>query len=159
MIRLKYVTSYSIKAVDEPCAYLLPSLPPHTNIDTGDSVDISIWSILETYTAVICACLITIRPLLAKYMPSIFKSGNASTPYFATSLPHISSQQLNTLPPGRVESLFAEPEWTPNIGPVIEFKDPESSSAQTQREGSYSEGGNQNSTVKVTKIADVYDPI
>ena len=135
------------------------SLPPHTNIDKGDSVEISIWSILETYTAVICACLITIRPLLAKYMPSIFKSGNASTPYFATSLPHISSQQLSTLPPGRVDSLFAEPEWTPNIRPVIEFRDPESGRAQTHRESSYGEEGNKMSTINVTKIVDVHDSI
>lgn len=38
----------------------------------GANVDIVIWSILETFMAVICASLVCIRPLLVKYLPVIF---------------------------------------------------------------------------------------
>ncbi|KFY99223.1 hypothetical protein V498_00906 [Pseudogymnoascus sp. VKM F-4517 (FW-2822)] len=57
MVRLKYLSSYSVQSLD-------PS---------WGSVDIVVWSIIETYTAVICACLMTLRPLLAKFMPSDFQ--------------------------------------------------------------------------------------
>ena len=33
-------------------------------IDVGDSVEIGLWSIVETNTTVICVCVITIRPVL-----------------------------------------------------------------------------------------------
>ena len=36
------------------------------------------WSFIEIATAEICACLPTIRPLLAHYIPSIFKSTSRS---------------------------------------------------------------------------------
>ncbi|KAH6714727.1 hypothetical protein BKA61DRAFT_517961 [Leptodontidium sp. MPI-SDFR-AT-0119] len=55
MVRLKYIISYS------------------NSIDlTWANVDIVIWSILETFMAVICASLVCIRPLLVKYLPVIF---------------------------------------------------------------------------------------
>lgn len=38
----------------------------------GDDVDVTIWSIIEVYSAVICVCLISIRPLLVKYFPKLF---------------------------------------------------------------------------------------
>ncbi|KIM94076.1 hypothetical protein OIDMADRAFT_184520 [Oidiodendron maius Zn] len=71
MIRLKYLTSYSVRSLD-------PS---------WDSVDIVIWSIIETYTALICANMITIKPLLAKYIPSIFQNtpADSQTPSFSSS--------------------------------------------------------------------------
>ena len=31
-----------------------------------------IWSIIEIYTAMICACIIAVRPLLVHFLPSIF---------------------------------------------------------------------------------------
>lgn len=39
---------------------------------TGDNVDVVIWSIIECYTAIICACLASIRPLIAKIIPTLF---------------------------------------------------------------------------------------
>lgn len=44
----------------------------------GESSDVVIWSFIEDYTAVICASLITIRPLLSKYMPSMFRNQNTT---------------------------------------------------------------------------------
>ncbi|RDW59682.1 hypothetical protein BP6252_12769 [Coleophoma cylindrospora] len=44
---------------------------------TWDNTDIIIWSLIEIYAALICGCLITIRPLLSKYMPSIFPGSSA----------------------------------------------------------------------------------
>lgn len=44
----------------------------------GASTDIVIWSIVEVYTAIICASLIAIRPLLVKHLSSIFPSMGTS---------------------------------------------------------------------------------
>ncbi|PBP18828.1 hypothetical protein BUE80_DR010471 [Diplocarpon rosae] len=52
IIRLFYITSYG-NSVDE----------------TWYNVDMIIWSTIETYSAVVCACLMCIRPLLLKWMP------------------------------------------------------------------------------------------
>ncbi|KAH9219973.1 hypothetical protein DL95DRAFT_290708, partial [Leptodontidium sp. 2 PMI_412] len=61
MIRLKYIITYS------------------NSLDlTWDNVDIVIWSILETFMAVICASLMCIRPLLVKYVPVIFPTTKVS---------------------------------------------------------------------------------
>ncbi|KAN0120337.1 hypothetical protein V8E51_002545 [Hyaloscypha variabilis] len=55
MIRLKYVKNY------------------YPNIDASwENVDIVIWSDIETYTAIICSCLMCIRPLLKNCFPSLF---------------------------------------------------------------------------------------
>ncbi|RDW65398.1 hypothetical protein BP5796_10090 [Coleophoma crateriformis] len=43
---------------------------------TWDNTDIIIWSLIEIYAALICGCLITIRPLLSKYTPSIFSGSS-----------------------------------------------------------------------------------
>jgi hypothetical protein len=40
----------------------------------GDNVDVVIWSMIEEHSAVICACLPSIRPLLVQWIPGIFKS-------------------------------------------------------------------------------------
>ncbi|KAG4441856.1 hypothetical protein IFR05_002657 [Cadophora sp. M221] len=55
IIRIKFVTSYG-NTIDE----------------TWNYVDVVIWSSIETYTAVICACLMCIRPLIMKYIPGVF---------------------------------------------------------------------------------------
>ncbi|KAF8858845.1 hypothetical protein BDZ45DRAFT_387540 [Acephala macrosclerotiorum] len=63
MIRLKFVIGYG------------------TSIDPSwANVDIVIWSEIETYTAAICACLMCIRPLILKYIPSLFPSTKGSQP-------------------------------------------------------------------------------
>lgn len=62
IIRLKYIVAYQIRSFDP----------------TWDSTDVLIWSFVEDYTAVICSSLITIRPLLAKFMPWVFGSTLAS---------------------------------------------------------------------------------
>ena len=40
----------------------------------GDNVDVVIWSLIEEHTAVICACLPSLRPLLVQWIPGVFKS-------------------------------------------------------------------------------------
>ena len=67
----------------------VPSSPPHQllyhhqsqpNIaKTGHSVNVIIWSDIETYTAIICSCLMCIRPLLVKCFPTLFPSTHASS--------------------------------------------------------------------------------
>jgi hypothetical protein len=44
----------------------------HLLTRTGGNTDVVIWSIVEIYTAMICASLMSIRPLLVKYFPSLF---------------------------------------------------------------------------------------
>jgi len=44
------------------------------NTQLGVNVDPVIWSVLEAYSAMICTSLITIRPLIVKYMPKYFKN-------------------------------------------------------------------------------------
>ena len=39
---------------------------------TGNDVDVVIWSQIESYIALICASLMCIRPLLTRYIPSLF---------------------------------------------------------------------------------------
>ena len=39
-------------------------------IDSGDMVDLGIWSIIETNVSVICICVITIKPVLERLFPS-----------------------------------------------------------------------------------------
>ncbi|KUJ18509.1 uncharacterized protein LY89DRAFT_498174 [Mollisia scopiformis] len=57
MVRLKYIVQFN------------------TSIDqTWDDVDSTIWSIIEVYTAVICSCLISLRPLIVKYIPELFST-------------------------------------------------------------------------------------
>ncbi|PMD35024.1 hypothetical protein L207DRAFT_497048 [Hyaloscypha variabilis F] len=67
MIRLKYVIGYG------------------TSVDQSwTNVDVVIWSEVETYTAVMCSCLMCIRPLVLKYLPNIFpttKASSSQTPY------------------------------------------------------------------------------
>lgn len=55
MMRLKYIVSFG-RSVDA----------------TWDNVPVILWSMIETYTAVICACLMTLRPLLVICFPVIF---------------------------------------------------------------------------------------
>lgn len=44
------------------------------NLHLGDDVDVVIWSMIEEHSAVICACLPSLRPLLVLWIPGIFKS-------------------------------------------------------------------------------------
>ncbi|RFU25092.1 hypothetical protein B7463_g11247, partial [Scytalidium lignicola] len=46
---------------------------------TWDNVDPVLWSIIEVHTALICACLPSLKSLLTKYFPVLFKSTLASS--------------------------------------------------------------------------------
>lgn len=164
MIRLKYLTSYSVQELDESCTYPTPLLePPDTDDYTGQCVDIVIWSILETYTAVICACLMTMRPLLAKFIPSIFESNLASSQhlYHNSSRPYSTQRTFSTRNPRRMDSETAEPGWTSNSGSAVELKHPENGKVWTDRESSHGEGQGKEGPLEVwvTKSVDVQDPI
>jgi hypothetical protein len=41
---------------------------------TDDNVDVIIWSVIEAFTAIICACLMCFRPLLVRLLPSLFQA-------------------------------------------------------------------------------------
>ncbi|RFU33030.1 hypothetical protein B7463_g3308, partial [Scytalidium lignicola] len=61
MIRLKYIISYG------------------TSLDqTYDNVDVIIWSVLESFMAIICASIMCLRPLLVRILPSMFQPSKAS---------------------------------------------------------------------------------
>ncbi|KAE9374985.1 hypothetical protein N431DRAFT_335608, partial [Stipitochalara longipes BDJ] len=59
MIRLKVVWHYT-----------------NTLDGTWNNTDVMIWSEIETYTAIICSCLMCIRPLLMKCFPVLFPSSH-----------------------------------------------------------------------------------
>ncbi|KAG9231354.1 hypothetical protein BJ875DRAFT_122812 [Amylocarpus encephaloides] len=86
MVRLKYIVNYG-NSVDS----------------TWDNVDVVIWSNIETYAALICACLVCMRPLWIRVLPRMFPSlvrkyRNSATPRpveswrlgerFVAKLPH-----------------------------------------------------------------------
>ena len=41
-------------------------------------MDLIIWSIVEVYTAIICASLVSLRPLIAKVIPNLFPTTRAT---------------------------------------------------------------------------------
>lgn len=91
MIRLKYIVSYGT-SIDLTCMLTLSqhSPPPGValvrvaNSRTDANVDAVIWSVLESFTAIICASLICLRPLIVKLLPASFPttetSGTTRTP-------------------------------------------------------------------------------
>jgi hypothetical protein len=42
---------------------------------TWDSVIVSIWSAIELNTAIICACAMTLKPLISRVLPHLFTDG------------------------------------------------------------------------------------
>jgi hypothetical protein len=46
---------------------------------SDDNVDVIIWSVLETFTAIICASLMCLRPLLVRCLPALFPASKGST--------------------------------------------------------------------------------
>lgn len=138
MIRLKYLTSYSVQNLDTSCMYPYPSpKASSTDNDTGDCVDIVVWSIIETYTAVICACLITIRPLLAKYIPSIFRGILVSdTP----SWPYVTSRPFSTAHPQSLNSKSVGPGLIENPESAAELQSSESGIVCMDEESSHDDG-------------------
>jgi hypothetical protein len=96
---------------------------------TGTNTDVVIWSVLEVFSAMICACLMAIRPLLAKYMPSIFRSTLAGN-----SNPGYTNSRGN-----RMDSKTAGAQWSRNHGSAIELKSTESTRVLTDAESSHEE--------------------
>lgn len=88
-----------------------------------------IWSVLEIYTAMICACLMSIRPLLVRYLPAIFQSTvvSNSNPTYSNSRQH------------RTDSKPAGGHWSRNHGSAIELKSTESSKGWTDAESIHEE--------------------
>lgn len=54
---------------------------------TGEQVDVIIWSEIEAYVAVICACIITLRALLLKYFTGVFAESGARETRSDSTLP------------------------------------------------------------------------
>ncbi|OBT94023.2 hypothetical protein VE01_07074 [Pseudogymnoascus verrucosus] len=103
MVRLKYIFSYQVQSLDA----------------TWGSIDVVIWSILEVYTAVICACLVAIRPLLTKYMPTVFQSTLAKSTY-------------SIFRPCKMNPKPAGAHWSQNPESAIELKTAGSGKAWTE---------------------------
>ncbi|RFU24776.1 hypothetical protein B7463_g11559, partial [Scytalidium lignicola] len=82
MIRLKYIISYG------------------TSLDqTYDNVDVIIWSVLETFMAIICASMMCFRPLLVKILPPLFqlsKSSNAANNQWSHKLSSRLASKMRT---------------------------------------------------------------
>jgi hypothetical protein len=86
---------------------------------TGDDVDLIIWSIIEVYTAIICASLVSIRPLIAKLIPTLFPTtrGTADTKSKTNSSTPVWPLKVNSRLSGRLRSnhgteLHSEDEMT-----------------------------------------------
>lgn len=47
---------------------------------TYDSVPLSYWTCLEVNTAIVCACVMTLKPFLTHYFPSLTRSRPTSSP-------------------------------------------------------------------------------
>jgi hypothetical protein len=80
MIRLKYIISYGT-SIDLTCKLDLSRGVFRCTILTYcivDNVDVIIWSVLEAFTAIICACLMCLRPLLIRFLPALFPASKAS---------------------------------------------------------------------------------
>jgi hypothetical protein len=85
MVRLKFIRHYGY-ILDATCtilstpsrSFLLPASKSQklTGVP-GSSTDVLIWSGIEIYTAIICSCLLCIRPLLRQCFPSLFPSTRA----------------------------------------------------------------------------------
>lgn len=83
IIRLKYLVEIA-RSLDETCklsAVVLPfTVRKLTNLtSTGDNVNPLIWSIIEVHTALICACLPSLKSIFIKFFPGLFKSTVASS--------------------------------------------------------------------------------
>ncbi|KUJ09389.1 uncharacterized protein LY89DRAFT_788259 [Mollisia scopiformis] len=122
MIRLKFMIGFG-KSIDS----------------TWTNVDVVIWSQIETYTAVICGCLMCIRPLFIKYIPSVF-STKASQP---------SSSQLHSATWGARISSRIKAERTSRYGNRLD--DEESIEVGKGLEaGNMERRGSQGNVIKVT---------
>jgi hypothetical protein len=79
----------------------------------------TIWSIIEVFSAVICSCLISLRPLLVKYFPRIFpitqRSSSFNTPQNPNCNPRVSSRLTGKLQSGNrgIELLSKDEMWDP----------------------------------------------
>ncbi|KIN03320.1 hypothetical protein OIDMADRAFT_116962, partial [Oidiodendron maius Zn] len=60
MVRLRFIVSFA-RSMDI----------------TWDDVDLIIWSMIEVYTAIICASLVSFRPLIMKLIPTLFPTSRA----------------------------------------------------------------------------------
>lgn len=93
-----------------------------------------IWSVLEIYTAMICACLMAIRPLISKYLPGLFQSTITNT----SSRSYTHSRAYN------LDSKSAAAPWSRNHGSAIELKSTESAKVWTDAESSHEDGHERN---------------
>ena len=78
----------------------------------------------------ICACLMAIRPLLTKYLPSIFQSTLVTTSHaggYSNSRQH------------RMDSKSGAAHWSRNHGSAIELKSTESAKVWTDAESGLEE--------------------
>ena len=138
MVRLKYLVAYQIRSLDATCTYCHPFLRDNNTDDKkGDSTDVVIWSFLEDYTTVICASLIAIRPLLAKYIPSVFRNTIVSQSHATHS----------TFRPHGKDSRSAGAVTSDSHGSAIELNGVDSGEAWMDRESVREEKGWARSTV------------
>jgi len=78
---LKYIPSYGT-SIDTTCKFKSKqsrNLEKLTNSSQGNNIDIIVWSEIETYTAVICSCVMCIRPLFYHFLPSLFHTTQSDT--------------------------------------------------------------------------------
>ncbi|CZR50131.1 uncharacterized protein PAC_00003 [Phialocephala subalpina] len=81
MVRLKYIVEFN-RSIDL----------------TWDDVDLTLWSIIEVYVAVICSCLISLRPLIMKYIPELLSTTNLFRTPTLTSTPPSTRRRMSWWP-------------------------------------------------------------
>ncbi|CAG8956814.1 hypothetical protein HYFRA_00011203 [Hymenoscyphus fraxineus] len=106
MVRLKFIITYG-----------------NTVDSTWDNVDVVLWSTIEIYAALICACFICLRPLAAKLLPVLFRSEHTAisreTPF---------SDESNKVRAGIAEKLYRG-----NFGIRLSDSDMRTSNFDTQQ--------------------------
>jgi len=109
MVRLKYIFNYSLTTYDA----------------TWENTDVVIWSIIEIYTAMICASLMAIRPLLVKWFPRFFPASTTkqNTSYVSNQswrpqISHRSNQKIWSRNDGGLELASTEDVTGNNAGGI-----------------------------------------
>jgi hypothetical protein len=86
-------------------------------------VDSFVWSLIEVYCAILCGCLISMRPLFVRFFPQSFRTAKASV----TTSPYDDSPMDRYLPSGQNR------EDTPNEEEMMPYSYAESGKLDNQQ--------------------------
>jgi hypothetical protein len=103
-------------------------------------MDVVIWSCIELYSTLICACLPSLRPLLVTYLPSVFKTV-------------VGTSKINTV---GGDSAYRMNHWKPSIAKNASYSGLGDETASTTRSRTDSNVKMPEPVVRVVREVDVY---